>query len=217
MDCPPPDWDKTKKWDSITDSTMERVAAALEYFSICYPVCLFEAVQIDANGHPIKDPYTGEWMYHTHKTLGEFLGLHQSTVYRAMLDLKLRHRVDYDDGRSWLVLDPKPLSISERNACTRDAYDADGDEPDDDPLVADYKAILPKGRKYLAETLGIAPPNACTQLRLVAAEACKKQNDGISKLRAPSSFARKPRSPMRLRDLVSGCPDWGKCIRRPVP
>lgn len=187
MDCPPKDWDKTKKWESVTDN-MERVAAAIEYSSLCYPVCLFEAVQTGPDGEPIWDQYTGQWKYHTHRTLGEFLGLHQSTVSRAILGLKLRHRVDYDDGRTWIDLDPKPLSISERDACTRHADDASGSEDGqgdaNDPSVARYKAILPSARKVLAHHLTTLPVDACTRLHEVAVHACRHQNGLFSDARA---------------------------------
>lgn len=189
MDPPPKNWDRTKKWESVNDS-MERVLAAIEYSSLCYPVCLFQAVQTDADGEPMKDPYTGDWLWATHRSVGEILGLHQSTVSRAILDAKLRHRADYDDGRTWIVLDPKSLSISERDACTRHAEAAsaskNGQGDANDPAVAGYRALLPSGRKYLAHSLSILPPDACTRLHAVAVKACSFQNFLFSDARALS-------------------------------
>lgn len=187
MDCPPKDWDRTKKWVSI-HLAHERVAAAIELYSLCWPVCLFYAVQTNEDGEPIKDPYTGDWRHHTHRSLGEVLGLHQSTVSRAIVYLKLRHMIDDGEGRTWIDLDPKPLSISERDACTRDADPASGSEDGqgdpNDPSVAGYKAILPSARKVLAFHLTTLPVDACTRLHEVAANACRHQNGLFSDARA---------------------------------
>src|SRR5262249_10837869 len=62
MDCPPKNWDKSKKWESVQEAH-ERVGAAVEFFSTCWPVCLLYAVQTDEEGEPIKE--MGEWKYHT--------------------------------------------------------------------------------------------------------------------------------------------------------
>ncbi len=175
MDCPPKDWDKTKKWESVND-IYERVEAAIEFYSTCWPVCLLYAVQTDADGDPIRE--FGEWKRHTHRSLADVLAVNQSTVTRAILYLVLRNRVTEDEGgRLSPELAPKSLSGIERDACTR-------------PALTDLKdlgALLPSVRKLLVQILAVAPPDACTRLHEIATETCTRVNRGISELRTQAS------------------------------
>jgi hypothetical protein len=174
MDCPPKDWPKDRKWKSITKDVDERVAAAIEYFSTCSPVSLLYAVQTDPDGEPIWDPYLGTWKHHTARTLAAVLGVHQTTVNRAILSLKVRHRVEVIDGRIVPILAPKPLGVSEREACTQEIASGSG---------TSFTAVLPRARTVLFERLTTYPPEACTQLRRIAIEACIVQNRGIADVR----------------------------------
>jgi hypothetical protein len=179
MDCPPKDWDRKTPWISVTPETGDRVLAALEYFSICYPVCLFFAVQTAPDGEPIWDPYLGTWKHHTVRTLGDILGIHQTTVNRVILDLKARGLIEEYDGRFYSVLAPKSLNPVERQACTRAISD----------YGTSFTALLPRARTFLFETLGRLPPEACTQLRQTVVEACIVQNRKFSEARAQTSEA----------------------------
>jgi hypothetical protein len=181
MDLPPADWERSQKWKS-TFEPWQRVLAAIEFLSTCWPVCLLYAVQIDANGEPIKEH--GHWKHHTTRSLGEFLHIPQKTVWRAILYLKRRHLImdpEQSEGRYGLDLAPNPFSSDERESLSRQVTQRSGDP---------YRALLPSVGKFLRDTLDAlssANPESCAELRQVAADACTQQNRAFAEARAQAA------------------------------
>jgi len=176
MDCPPKGWDRTKKWESIHEPH-ERVAAAVEFYSTCYPICLLYAVQTDEDGEPVKE--LGEWKRHTTRSLAEVLAMSQSAVSRAILYLKSRHLLDDSDEAFCLDLSPKSLSRIERESCAR------GSDSES------FGILLPSARKILSQILAAisADLESCARLKQIATDACAQQNREAAEARARAAKA----------------------------
>jgi hypothetical protein len=179
MDCPPKGWDPKEKWESVNDPP-ERVFAAIEFYSICYPVCLLYAVQTDADGEPIKE--MGEWKRHTHRSLARVLGMDPSRVTRAIAHLKCRNLIFENEGRFGPDLEPKSLSANARASSTR----ITGTDSKEDSETADFKdfhALLPRTQGIIADLAPVLQPDACTRMMQVAHDACTRLNQAISDAR----------------------------------
>ncbi len=162
----------------------DRVEAAVEYFSWCYPVRLAYAVQIDLDDELLKDRY-GNFIPHTHKTLALFLGMQRSNVARAVKRLEERNRVRQDDdGLMYKV--PRPeLSGEQRAALAAGRPDKDdvvpiGDEVYDGPRIP--KKWLPV-LTYLLTDIPEGSERACTDTLDAVKKACTDYNTEHAKLR----------------------------------
>ena len=183
MDCPPPKWDPKQKWESVNDPN-ERVFAAIEFYSICYPVCLLYAVQTDADGEPIKD--MGEWKRHTHRSLANVLGMDQPRVTRAITHLKRRNLVGEDEGRLFPDLQPKSLFPNERDACTRiSGIENKGlsNEGEEEANKRAFHALLPRTQRIIADLAPVLQADARTRIMSIALDACTRLNREISDAR----------------------------------
>jgi hypothetical protein len=191
MDCPPAGWenrkDQSEKWESVNDPP-ERVLAAIEFFSICYPICLLYAVQTDADGEPIKE--MGEWKRHTHRTLAKVLGMDQPRVTRAIAHLRHRNLLETQeiDGETPLAvqLSPKLLNPLERDACTRISLQRNQQLTGNDEPALKLKhlaALPPRILNDIAELATIVQPEVRTHILQQAADACTRINRGISDVR----------------------------------
>jgi len=180
MDLPPANWDRAKKWESVHEIE-ERVLAAVEFYSTCYPVCLLYAVQTDADGEPIKE--FGDWKHHTTRSLGDVLGVHQSTVVRSIQYWVARKALVWDDGRIYFDPSPKSLLLSERDACTRRASNGINELAE----LKNLHVLLPGIRNVLAELLPLLQPDACIQIVSVATDAATRLKAEFSDARARAS------------------------------
>jgi hypothetical protein len=176
MDLPPANWNPKKRWKSI-HLPHDRVGAAIEFYSTCWPVCLEFAVQTDADGEPIRE--MGEWKRHTHRSLAAVLHMSQSEVTRAIAYRKQRNLLTEIDGRLYPEPDPKLLSPEERDACTH-IKDAE---------LKDLTALSPKTLKLLKAIRGLVSPDVYTRIKAVAEDACTRLNVEISDARTRASQA----------------------------
>jgi hypothetical protein len=190
MDVPPPAWDRKKAWVSVHDS-QERIGAAIEFFSICWPVCLPFAVQTDADGEPIKE--RGEWKRHTHRSLAAVLHMSQPRVTDAIGYRKERHLLTELEDRLYPEPEPKLLNPQERDTCTR--ISDNGNQQ--------LRALPPKIQKFLAHLRQTLPVDTYTRINTVAVDACKRLNDDISDARKRA-----------VQTIVDACPEHATLLSR---
>jgi hypothetical protein len=170
MDVPPTDWDRSKKWESVY-APHERLRAAVEFYSTCWPVCLLYAVQTDAEGEPVRE--FGEWKRHTNRSLAAVLALSQATVQRAVTHLARRNLLTVLDDRLYAELAPKLLTLQERDSIHEsDSYG-----------INNLAGLLPKALKTLAKTRERVSPESYTRVNAVAIDARTRQNRAISDAR----------------------------------
>lgn len=179
MDLPPEN--APKDWESIFEIE-DRLLAGSEFYSTCYPVCLWFACQTDAKGEPIKE--FGEWKPHTSRSLAAVFGVHQSTIVRAIQYWESRNRLRWEEGRVYFEPAPKPiLGVGVRqqllSRCTRIS----------ESNLKDLAALLPSTRKLLVELFAKIPNEECARIRGVAVDACARLNLDISDARARASKA----------------------------
>lgn len=181
MQVQPKDW-KKKGWKPIPGTEMERVEAALEYFSWCFPVSMAYVVQIDADDEIIKDRY-GNPKAHSHRSLAEFLGMHGPNVSRAIKQLEQLKRLRQEDGR--VYLEPKPhLSLADRTAISTDSglLSFLG-------LTEDDPAVPAKWVPILADLLRDAPAAISTDTVAVVKAACTGYNEAHQRIRTERDAA----------------------------
>lgn len=166
MDIRPADWRK-KHWQSA-HTEEERVEAAVEYFSWCFPISMTYAVQIDADDEIIKDRY-GKPVPHTHVTLAAWLNLSRSNVSRAIKRCERRHRIFQSDGRIGLV--PKPKLTPEERAALDDSDRGWGN------------GVPRKYRGAIRDLLDGAPAGIRTDTVRSIDEACTRFNAELAGIR----------------------------------
>ena len=207
MDIKPEDW-KGEWFPSRPEAY--RVKAALEYFSWCYPVSIAYAVQIDADGEPIRGRYGSlMWLHHTNETLARFLGMTTSNVTRALQWLTARGivRVDSESGAIYLVPNPR-ISPEQRNVL-RSEYAESGSNSDlswDGANLKGLGAVPARLRTQWVDFIRESPESLRSESVLIVGALCSEYSDGVTKLRSERNGALKTEV-QRLASLLSRCVD----------
>jgi hypothetical protein len=169
--------DVRRKWEAWQSPLPpdDRVIAALELFTWCWPANCEYALQLDADDNPMTDRRTGQYVHHTHSSLSAWLGMERANVVRSLRKWERRKRVRHDDdGRMYLVEIPN-LNDDERADLLKRADWADFDDVDL-KIPPRYERPLREFLLEIGEEAGIAG--------LEKAKAIRQQfNDDLKRIR----------------------------------